>query len=191
MRSCSRSNVVNMADPERPGAVLGRPGPVRDPELDEPSRARVRRPLRGVRRPATPRAAAPADVLLRAELRLPDGGRRLRRGVRGPRRAPGRVALEDHFAPIRSTLGAIGLACGPEMEAIRAGRWSQTIQYWRPIAGRASQSSAVMMRYDLLSIKYFRLHTRKINVLATAARAWTAGAYIGSWSPDISVQRRT
>ena len=66
---------------------------VRDPELDEPITSlgfvTARRDVRGWRR-AGPAAAA--DLLLRAQLRLPDGGRRLRRGrrpARGPARGSG------------------------------------------------------------------------------------------------------
>ena len=65
---------------------------VRDPELDEPLTdaglrgRRARCPARGSRRVQL----AAADVLLRAQLRVPHGRRRLRRGERGARRAPGR-----------------------------------------------------------------------------------------------------
>ena len=84
-------------DTAHPGGRAGSPGPVvidpspvraaldtvRDPELDTSivELGFVARLLGGRRRNGTG-AAAPADVLLCAELRLPDGGRRLRRGGR-------------------------------------------------------------------------------------------------------------
>ena len=49
-------------------------------------------------RPGTRGPAAAAHVLLRAQFCLPDGRRRLRRGVGRAGRAPREVVLEDHFA---------------------------------------------------------------------------------------------
>ena len=73
---------------------------VRDPELDEPvTDARLRLVVHRVRRRRRAGAAAAADVLLRAELRVPDGGRRVRRGQPVSRAYAGReVVLDDHFA---------------------------------------------------------------------------------------------
>ena len=72
-------------------SVLAALGTVRDPELDEPvTDARLRRVVHRVRRRGRRGAPAAADVLLRAQLRVPDGRRRLRRGVRRGRRAPDR-----------------------------------------------------------------------------------------------------
>ena len=80
--------------------VLEALGTVYDPELDEPiTDARLRRLLRRDSRDGRRvGAAAAADAAVRAELRVPDGGRRARRRrARRRRRAPSSVVLEDHY----------------------------------------------------------------------------------------------
>ena len=105
------------------GAVLAALATVRDPELDEPvttlgfvASCTVSRGRAG----AGPAAAA--DLLLRAQLRLPHGGRRLRRGharCRACRRAE--VILDDHFASDAINAGVAaraGFAASFDGEAI-------------------------------------------------------------------------
>ena len=88
--------------------VLAALDAVRDPELDEPVTALgfvSSCTVSGGGGRAGPAAAA--DVLLRAELRLPDGGRRLRRGGgRRRRRAGPRWCSTTTSPPTRSTAGS-------------------------------------------------------------------------------------
>ena len=91
--------------------VLAALGTVYDPELDEPITAlRFVTSCEVADSGAVDGPAAAADAAVRAELRLPDGGRRARRGAGLPGVGAVSVVLEDHYtgAEINAAVGRGG-----------------------------------------------------------------------------------